>query len=83
MTICGEEVETVEHMLFQCPIAQLVWRIALIRWEGLRDLHHNFRRWWEVVAETGSKDQGMDQINLTINILWQIWKARNKSVLEQ
>ena len=27
-------------------------------------------------------EQGQDRVNLTINILWQIWKSRNKKVFE-
>nr|XP_027123408.1 uncharacterized protein LOC113740095 [Coffea arabica] len=27
-------------------------------------------------------EQGQDRVNLTINIPWQIWKARNKKVFE-
>ena len=32
---------------------------------------------------TGKKEQGMDHINLTIIILWQLWKARNKRIFEE
>nr|XP_027088353.1 uncharacterized protein LOC113709709 [Coffea arabica] len=78
----GEEVETMERMFFQCPIAQMVWKIAPVRCEGLRDLQTNMWRWWEAVVQTRTKEQGMEQINLTTNILWLIWKARNKLVFE-
>ena len=58
-----------EHMFYQCPIAQIVWKLAPVRWEGLRDLQTNMWRWWEAVAQIGTKEQGMEQINLTANIL--------------
>ena len=32
--------------------------------------------------QTILKEQGQDQINLTINIFWQIQKARNKKMFE-
>ncbi|XP_027075749.2 uncharacterized protein [Coffea arabica] len=70
-------------MFFTCPRAQIVWKLAPIRWEKLRDLQCNLWRWGEVVAQTGSKEDGMKHINLTVNILWQIWKARGNVVFEQ
>ena len=60
-----------------------MWKIAPVRWEELRDLQSNLWRWWEAVAQTGSKELGTEHIVLTANILWQIWKARNKMVFEQ
>ena len=72
-----------ERMFFQCPIAQIVWKTAPVRWEGLRDLQTNMWRWWEAVVQTRTKEQGMEQINLTTNILWLILEARNKFVFEQ
>lgn len=80
---CGEAEETVEHVLFSCPIAEQVWKIAPIRWEALRECHNNFWKWWGAVLQSATKDSGWDHINLTVNILWQVWKARNKLVFEQ
>ncbi|XP_027099102.2 uncharacterized protein [Coffea arabica] len=82
-TVCGEGEETAEHMFFNCPRAQLMWKIARVRWEELRDLQSNLWRWWEAIAQTGSKELGTEHIVLTVNILWQIWKAWNKMVFEQ
>ncbi|XP_027169594.1 uncharacterized protein LOC113769335 [Coffea eugenioides] len=81
--VCGDEIETAEHMIFTCPRAQFVWKLAAVRWEGLRELKGNLWRWWEVVAQTGSKEYGTEHISLTTNIIWNIWKARNKVVFEQ
>ncbi|XP_027118308.1 uncharacterized protein [Coffea arabica] len=81
--VCGDEIETVEHMLFTCPRAQVVWKLASVRWEGLRDLQGNLWRWWVAVAQTGTKESGTEHISLTANIMWNIWKARNKVAFEQ
>ncbi|XP_027100417.1 uncharacterized protein LOC113751926 [Coffea eugenioides] len=81
--VCGDEIETVEHMLFTCPRAQFVWKLASVRWEGLRELQDNLWRWWEAVAQTGTKESGTEHISLTANIMWNIWKARNKVAFEQ
>ena len=62
---CEEEVETMEHMFFQYPIAQTVWKVAPVRWEGLNDLQNNLWRWWEAVSQTEKmeKRKGKNQSN--------------------
>lgn len=42
---CGEAVETVQHMMFFCRNAEMIWKLAPITWEGLNDLKCNFLRW--------------------------------------
>lgn len=81
-TVCGEGVETMEHMFFQCSIAKTVWKLAPVRWEGLRELQDNMWKWWEAVTQTRTKEQGLERTILTANILWQLWKARNKAVFD-
>lgn len=39
--------------------------------------------WWETVVQSEEKAQGRDQINFTINILWQLWKAINENLCAQ
>ena len=74
----GENVETIEHLLFFCTNVAIVWKLAPVRWDGLKDKQHNLWLWWEMATQSISKEQEQDRINLTINIFWQIWKARNK-----
>ncbi|XP_071924941.1 uncharacterized protein [Coffea arabica] len=35
---CGEEVETIEHMLFFCGNAETTWKLAPLQWDGLKEL---------------------------------------------
>nr|XP_027096066.1 uncharacterized protein LOC113715962 [Coffea arabica] len=35
-------------------------------------------RWWDAMMQSAREVQGIDRIKLMVNILWQIWKARNK-----
>ncbi|KAL3519486.1 hypothetical protein ACH5RR_017635 [Cinchona calisaya] len=44
---CGENIETIEHMLFFSKQADATWRMALLQWEGLRNLRNQFWRWRE------------------------------------
>ena len=75
---CGEETETIEHIFVCCPKAKVVWKLAPVRWEGLVALQGNLWRWWEAVMQSARKTQGEDRIRLTVNVMWQVWKARNK-----
>ncbi|XP_027061996.1 uncharacterized protein [Coffea arabica] len=79
---CGEDTETIEHIFFFCPKAQVVWRIALVRWKGITELQYNMWRWWDAVTQSAMKEQGMDRIKLKVNMLWQIWTARNKMTFQ-
>ena len=79
---CGEATETVEHLFFHCPIAETTWKMAPVKWEGAMLLRDNIWRWWETVIQAKEENQGRDRVNITINLLWQLWKARNKRIFE-
>ncbi|XP_027098791.1 uncharacterized protein [Coffea arabica] len=74
---CGEEVETVEHLLLNCRETKHIWHIAPIQWDGMQEHHGCFKRWWISVTEARHRIAGSQHLALTVNILWQIWKARN------
>ncbi|XP_071939782.1 uncharacterized protein [Coffea arabica] len=80
---CGEEVETLEHMFFFCDTAETTWKLAPLQWDGLRELRGNFVKWWEGMLGAKKREQGQEHIALTVNILWQIWKARNRKTFEE
>ncbi|XP_071903090.1 uncharacterized protein [Coffea arabica] len=79
---CGEEDETVEHMLLQCNRVKEVWKLAPVQWDGIQHVSNCFMKWWTAVMEAQEERGGEDHANLTINILWQIWKARNEREFE-
>ncbi|XP_071924943.1 uncharacterized protein [Coffea arabica] len=80
---CGEDMETIEHLFFFCEKAVETWKLAPVRWDGLLGMQYNFWLWWEQVTQSLALNQGQERVSLTINILWQIWKARNKKFFEQ
>ncbi|XP_027166351.1 uncharacterized protein LOC113766348 [Coffea eugenioides] len=63
-------------------MAETTWKLAPIQWDGLRDMRGNFVRWWEGILGAKTREQGHDHIALTVNILWQIWKARNRTAFD-
>lgn len=74
---CGDQVESVEHLLFHCNRAKEVWKLVPLQWDGAADLTGNFKNWWWTIMEATSRNGGGDHIALMANILWQLWKARN------
>ncbi|XP_071909906.1 uncharacterized protein [Coffea arabica] len=74
----GEHSESIEHMFFQCSRAQEVWKMAPIQWDGLTGQTGNFRVWWTAMLEASCRKEEREHIELTTNILWQIWKRRNE-----
>ncbi|XP_071914135.1 uncharacterized protein [Coffea arabica] len=80
---CGEREETIEHMMLQCKKAKEIWKMAPVQWEGLEHLTGCFTKWWLVILDAQKSRREVDQVNVTINILWQIWKARNEREFNQ
>ena len=81
-TGCGEEEETVEHLFFHCKKAEHAWRIAPVQWDGIEDQRGCFKRWWNALVGARCRREGLEHIGLTVNILWQPWKARNERVYQ-
>ena len=77
VSCCGEMTESLEHMLFFCQHAELLWKVAPIYWNGLNGYRNNFWHWWNSLVEAKERKEGRNHIELTINTLWQIWKSRN------
>nr|XP_027088506.1 uncharacterized protein LOC113709853 [Coffea arabica] len=79
---CGEGQETVEHLLLNCPSTLDIWKVAPIQWDGVSDRQGDFKRWWCKISEAKLRPEGAQHIGLTANILWQVWKERNKQAFE-
>ncbi|XP_027157854.1 uncharacterized protein LOC113759475 [Coffea eugenioides] len=79
---CGEDTETIVHMLFFCPTAKVVWKLAPVKWDGIAEMQGNFGNWWDAVMQSAKETNGLNRIQLTVNILWQVWKARNKMTFQ-
>ncbi|GJU10897.1 monodehydroascorbate reductase [Tanacetum coccineum] len=79
-TICCTSVETVEHMLFECPWTKLVCFGSPL---GLRfDATHGsiISRVQALLELVYSKSERMKLHTSLANIVWQIWKSRNGKI---
>lgn len=73
---CGMEIETREHLLFQCQESKLIWKHAPVCWEGIHDLTVSFEEWWKAICLAKSDPNLQKRVELTAYILWHIWKSR-------
>ncbi|RIA04876.1 hypothetical protein BRARA_K00874 [Brassica rapa] len=81
---CGQASETISHVLFNCPTAVEVWRLAGIQPPSAGFSHSSvFLNLHYLVA--GSKKQQGDQNRFEAFpwVLWHLWKARNALVFEK
>lgn len=80
--MCGEEQETINHILFQCPLARQVWVVSLIpsAFNGFgNSIFTNMNHLLQV-----SQNQLIPQKMRTVCpwIIWLLWKKRNKLLFE-
>lgn len=81
--ICDGAVESIDHMLFLCPWADLVWFGCNIKQFG--DLRGNaaVAKWAaDMVEKLGMKDASEFKSKVA-TIAWNIWKGRNDFVFNR
>ncbi|KAK6158751.1 hypothetical protein DH2020_006065 [Rehmannia glutinosa] len=74
---CGDGEETLEHVLFTCERAKLVWKLALVNWECIIHKDISFKEWWMCVSLLPWNPVFIERINLSTYLLWWLWKTRN------
>lgn len=79
---CGEGIETVEHMLFHCSESRVIWKFFPLDWSRHRLAEWNIIDWWDGVQSIAAASGKFEQLELTIILMWQIWKARNGWVFQ-
>lgn len=71
-----------EHLLFKCRRAQLIWKLSPVKWDRLAKDVHRFSWWWKMVCSLKRDMVNEDQIQLSVYILWMLWKARNLRIFK-
>lgn len=71
---CGNGLETIKHVFFQCHKAQFIWKLFSVSWDGLFHATDCFR----LVQGKADKGQELQHIyEITNYVMWSMWKARN------
>lgn len=76
-SLCGEDNETVEHVLFACPKARETWKLSPVSWDGLQNQTDSFKYWWLTLARANKGECWKERLEISAYIFRQIWKARN------
>ncbi|WMV25041.1 hypothetical protein MTR67_018426 [Solanum verrucosum] len=81
--LCGEALETVNHLFLHCKYTQQLWRVFLnlkgISWTMPRKVSEALKSW--EAAGVNAKDRNRWRI-ITASIWWTIWKERNSRCFE-
>ena len=76
---CGEEDETIEHLLLHCETSRQIWYLSPLRLDVRLGRGGKFRDWVEVHGGNKKEDAWW---SLFWMICWQIWLGRNRWVFE-
>ena len=76
---CGEEIETVQHMLMHYRVAKEIWSLLL---EELPEFPQSNIAIFQFFQYLMDRSTAQLQKNLPFFIGWRIWKMRNKLVFE-
>lgn len=76
--LCQVNIETINHLLFHCPITGLIWRALL---SSIPHIQPHTTVFILLTSLLTNGDQEMTTSSLYI--LWMIWKARNEVTFQQ
>lgn len=77
-------VESVHHLLFQCPFADKVWKLAPFPIDINSAALGNFKEGWERVRKLPSLPPvGIEPGSLAAWICWSLWRSRNHLIFEK
>ncbi|XP_058217473.1 uncharacterized protein LOC131328555 [Rhododendron vialii] len=75
--VCGEALETIEHLFFECDFVRKVWRASYLGFDFSKRNLFQFGDWFSMwLREATNKEVVRDSIFM----MWAIWCARNDAL---
>jgi hypothetical protein len=75
--LCGEKLETVNHLFLYCEVAMLVW-LEIFEWLQVSfGLPHNLLSLFNTLQEVGNKKLRIGFLMICCSVVWNLWKWRN------
>ncbi|KAI8536299.1 hypothetical protein RHMOL_Rhmol10G0246800 [Rhododendron molle] len=81
--ICDCEVETIDHMLFLCPWANMVWFGCNIKPFGNLQGNASAVKWTDDMVKVLGTNKATEFMGRVAVIAWHIWKGRNDFVFKR
>jgi hypothetical protein len=80
---CSENVETVEHLFFECELIMQIWTDIMVSIEGSSPSLDNFIEWNRIQSMTRGK-QKQNRINTVVlkRFIYAVWKERNTRIFD-
>ncbi|KAL0405816.1 UNVERIFIED_CONTAM: putative ribonuclease H protein [Sesamum latifolium] len=76
--ICGGTVESIKHVLLECPFMRQVWALSYLPWRFVANWHHGAAKSvLSIVQRTSIEDR-----NQLFMYCWGLWKHRCKCLME-
>lgn len=84
--LCGQEPETIDHLLTSCVFAREIW-FQVLRWANLQMLvpmqeDTSFQAWWRRANRRDAKEHSKGLNTLIMLVFWEVWKHRNRCVFD-
>jgi len=74
---CGADKETINHILFLCPFARIVWALSNIPSPSMGFGYSIFQNMYHLFNLRGSDGSILDSTETFAWVLWHLWKNRN------
>jgi len=81
-SMCSEENETINHILFQCPLARQVWALSLLQFADQGFGTSIFTNLNHLLNNIQNSDLSSIMRSVSPWIIWVLWKNRNKVLFE-
>ena len=79
VVFCDQD-ETIQHLLFSCPLAKMIWRIVYMAFSirPPNDIRNLFGNWLQGVSK---KEKVQIRVGVCA-LLWALWNVRNDYFLQ-
>ncbi|KAL4291122.1 hypothetical protein GQ457_14G012230 [Hibiscus cannabinus] len=80
---CGDNTESIEHIIFFCPFSQAIWRASTFHYSPALMGFGSFASWWQEMGSLFKENDSFSSQSLLAWTVWGIWKARNAWIFER